>query len=406
MEDEPEVPQPIVVPAETRKPIDVVESRKLAEQALEDGRIDVAYDHARIAHQNDPDDPTVMYVMARVLGERHRYDEAIGMLDSVAQKDPQARLPTLGQTAQWMVLKGDWVGAEERYRTILEEVPDIAMVHEEIAKLLLRQGRRDNAATHLRELCRSGVVKEEWMLELLSISIGLNRMIGGDEEEPIGVLGIAQNLVAKGKRGEAMKRLRDHHQQTAVVEQAFLGRLLALENDQEKLRVWFEDFVIREESTADAWFASATWHQMIGEHATAVVGFCKAVQRDSTDDSAYQRMGESLRELALGANANLALKRAAKIRRTKSLGRQIAQSAGSKFDRINELVQLLEELQRKDEALAWKTLAIANSGRPKEEIQQAILNVNSERLDWLSSESLDPDSNFILCGLDLEELPN
>ncbi|MFG0264714.1 MAG: hypothetical protein ACF8AM_06100, partial [Rhodopirellula sp. JB055] len=37
MEDESEVPQPFVVPAETRKPIDVVESRKLAEQALADG---------------------------------------------------------------------------------------------------------------------------------------------------------------------------------------------------------------------------------------------------------------------------------------------------------------------------------------------------------------------------------
>lgn len=386
--------------------VDVTASRELAEQALADGRIDAAYDHARVAFRHGADDPLVIFVMARVLGERHRFEEAIAMLDSVAIRDPQARLPTLGQTAQWMVLKGDWKQAENRYKAILDEVPDIAMVHEEIAKLYLRQGRRHDASSHIRQLCQSGTVKEHWMLELLSISDDPFPMVGSEEDEPIGVLGTAQNLVANESREEAIKTLINSPGEPSDPERSLLGRLLALEEDQNGLTQWSKEVVLSGESNADAWFAIATLHQMRGEHEKAVACYCKAILRDATDDIGYQRLSQSLQQLAVEDAAKRASERAELIRQSKSLGDQIRRSTGRKYELVVELVELLEQLHRHDESLAWNTIAVANSGRPKNEVQQTILKINEQRLSWLESKSFQADPTFVLCGLDPDDLRN
>ncbi|MCR9211648.1 MAG: tetratricopeptide repeat protein [bacterium] len=398
------VPRPDFV--EPAMSVDVTASRELAEQALADGRIEEAYDHARAAYRHGADDPLVMFVMARVLGERHRFEEAIAILDSVALRDPQARLPTLGQTAQWMVLKGDWNQAEKRYKAILDEVPGFAMVHEEIALLNLRQGRRHGAASHIRQLCQSGTVKEHWMLELLSISDDPFPMNGSEENEPIGSLGMAQNLIAQGSRDGAIKTLINHPRKLLDAERSLLGRLLALEEDQEALTQWSEEMVLTNESNADAWFATASLHQMRGEHAKAVTCFCEAILRDATDDVGYQRLSQSLQELAMDAAAKRVSERAKLVHRTKMIGDQIRRSADGKYKPVVELVGLLEQLHRQDESLAWNSIAVANSGRPKNEVQQAILEINEQRLRHLESESFEIDPSFAICGLDLDDFPN
>jgi hypothetical protein len=118
-----------------------------------------------------PQDPQVVFLMARVLGSRQRFPEAIRMLDRLAESTPETRLPALGQTAEWMVLHGDWVGAEKRYRTLVEEVPGAVMAHRELSLLLLRQGRRVEASRHLREMCRQGNIEETELRTLLRASL-------------------------------------------------------------------------------------------------------------------------------------------------------------------------------------------------------------------------------------------
>ena len=48
--------------------------------------------------------------MALLLADRHRYPEAIRMLDELAKTNAEIRLPAMGQTADWLIKSGDWGG--------------------------------------------------------------------------------------------------------------------------------------------------------------------------------------------------------------------------------------------------------------------------------------------------------
>ncbi len=139
-------------------PLDAAQLHFAGMKALQEGQVDEAYDYARQAMRTNSEDPPIVFLMATVLAERHRFPEAIEMLEEVAATVPEARLPAMGQTADWLVRFGQWEKAESRYGEILEQMPDAAMVHRELARLKLRQGRRIEASEHLNRLCHLGDV--------------------------------------------------------------------------------------------------------------------------------------------------------------------------------------------------------------------------------------------------------
>ncbi|MCC9654799.1 tetratricopeptide repeat protein [Rhodopirellula halodulae] len=386
---------------------DATKYRMLAEEALQKGNDDVAYEYARKATQISPDDPLVLFVMGRVLGVRHRYDEAIRLLNRVAENDPSARLPSLGQTAQWMVLKGDWRGAEKNFQAILLDLPDAMMAHEELSKLFLRQGRRYEAAIHWRILCRGGIAHEPWLRQMLSVSVGPPEPILSEEQEPIGTLGEAHFRASHNSLRDAISWLQSNGDNKPE-EAAFLGRLLAYEDDQKSLENWAEEFRLREPSRADGWFAKAAVHRIHDEHSDVVRSIANAILLDPTDARAYRMYSESLSLLQHSEFAELANSRAEWIERTQEIGLQLLADGDEKSDEKavlkDELADLLERLQRDDESFAWRTLAIAASEESPGEIQRMVLEVNQKRLRWLKSKSLTPNEEFLLCGVTLRQL--
>ena len=98
-------------------PSDPVVLRDLAIESLDSGELDIAFDLARRAKRADPENPETIFLHARVLAARNRFAEAIQILDDLAEDVPDARLPVLGQTAEWLVIQGDWGEAESRYPT-------------------------------------------------------------------------------------------------------------------------------------------------------------------------------------------------------------------------------------------------------------------------------------------------
>ncbi len=117
------------------------------------------------------------------------------------------RLPVLGQTAEWLVLQGQWSQAEQRYQTLLDELPDAGLVHRKLAQLLLRQGRRLEAATHLRQSCRLGDIEE---LDLRALLMVVHPFPGDaikDQLDPIGSMGQARYEISQGNLDAAIERL-------------------------------------------------------------------------------------------------------------------------------------------------------------------------------------------------------
>ena len=201
---------PEVIRTTEPPPVDPLKLRDDALTALESGDSGEALQLIRQAVAAAPDDPESIFVMARVLAERNRFPEAIRMLDNLAAEVPDVRLPAMGQTAQWHVLQGRWEEAERCYRNLLAEITDAdaRMVDRMLAQLLLRQGRRLEATTHLRELCRFGDVDE---FELRSMLIALHPLPGEsveeDEWKPIGALGRARYQISQGDWQAALEQL-------------------------------------------------------------------------------------------------------------------------------------------------------------------------------------------------------
>lgn len=386
---------------------DATRYRVLAEEALQKGDDDLAYEYARKAIRMSPDDPLVLFVMGRVLGVRHRYDEAIRLLNRVAENDPSARLPSLGQTAQWMVSKGDWRGAEKNLRAILVDLPDAMMAHEELSKLFLRQGRRYEAATHWRILCRGGIAHEPWLRQMLSVAVGLPEPILSEEQEPIGTLGEAHFRASQNSHRDAISWLQSNENKE-IEETAFLGRLLAYEDDQKSLESWAEEFHLQEPVHADGWFTKAAVHQIHDEHSDAARSVAKAILLDPTDARAYRMYSESLTLLQQSEIADIANSRAEWIERTQEIGLRLLAGGDESIVKNavlkEELADLLERLQRDDESFAWRTLAIAASGESPDEIQRLVLEINQKRLQWLKSTSSEPKEKFLLCGVTLRQL--
>ena len=278
-------PEPVAADAPQLEPAELHDA---ALAALESGDSDRAFTFARQATSAAPDDPQSTFLMARVLAERNRFPEAVKMLDDLLDELPDARLPIYGQTADWLVLQGRYDEAEKRYREILKEVPDASMAQRTLAQLLLRQGRRLEAATYLRQLCQSGVVEPSNLRSLLRLAYPFAADAKSDELEPIGPLGRARFEISQGDWQDALQTLKQADSNDPDLD-ALVGRIHAQLHrqgqDNETLTRWAQSALPTPSDSSDYWFAIATHHADQGEHQKAVRCLCEAVTRDPTDEA-------------------------------------------------------------------------------------------------------------------------
>ncbi|WP_161604716.1 tetratricopeptide repeat protein [Roseiconus nitratireducens] len=378
-------------------------------RALSAGEVETAYQIARRATRLAPDDPGLKFLMARVLGQRQRYPEAVRLLDRVVLLDPSARLPALGQSAQWLVRQGEWSEAESRYRTVLEEVPQAAMVHQELASLLLRQGRSYEAAVHLRTMCREGNIEESMLMPLLRLALPIAGSVDTERADPIGRLGVARAQASRQNWQAALATLDGPPiNRIAAPRQveALRGRLLAFTGDMQRLAGWIDNDADDAATNADTWFAWATYLAWRGNHDSATRCFCEVVLRDPTDAAAYEGLSQSLEALDQREVARRAAERSRRIRRTQEIGSLFAEGPQRDREQLDELIGLLGELRRPDESLLWQAIrsAHAAAGKPASWLKERLSEINRQRLAHRDRGDFDADSSFVLCGLDVETL--
>ncbi|WP_145389601.1 tetratricopeptide repeat protein [Stieleria neptunia] len=410
----PQSVEPIAEPSATDSspPPDPATLHNQAMLALQAGQDDQAFQLARQAMRLAPEDPQVVFLMAMVLGNRKRYPEAIAMLDELATTTAEVRLPVLGQTAEWMVRFGQYSQAEKRYRRLLEQVPDAVMVHRNLSQLMLRQGRRIEAAEHLITLCSLGDIREDELRSLLSIAHPFPGDAAEDSFDPIGMLGRARVDVSRDQWASVRSRLEASPVRSAEAD-ALLGRAYAQLNDGEALDAWIDRSWIDRSGESvdrypDAWLARGVWAALHGDHAAAVGSLAECVLRDQTDHQAYALMSQSLRALGAVDEAEATSRRAETIRKTDTIGAAMAAEETRDAAALAQLAELLQQLRRPLEALAWRGVQLAYAGEAgaiaTADAQRRFNEIAQQRRQSLQADRGQASRQFVLCGVDLDAL--
>lgn len=401
------------LPADTEAPKappapDPAQLHREAFLALRADDLDTAFDLGRQAMRLAPDDPQVIFLMAMILGKRNRFPEAIMMLDELAETNEALRMPVLGQTAEWMVQFGQWSEAERRFRTLLAAFPDSVPVHRNLAQLMIRRGRRIEAATHLASLCRLGDVNEEELRSMLMIVHPFPGDAAKESFDPIGSLGNARSEIAAGDWSSARERL-EASDPISPEQSALLGRVYIHLNDFDAAEAWTATVTDEVELHADAWFAKGVLAARRGDHSGAVRCFAETVLRDQTDGQAYTLMSQSLNELNLSDEAAAATRRSELINQTRTLGEKMSSSDERGEQELSELIELLDQLHRPLEALAWRGVALADtqsaSSVSESQARQILDEITADQAKVLNDNGGKATQAFILCGVDLDSLP-
>ncbi|MDG2224235.1 MAG: hypothetical protein P8L85_22830 [Rubripirellula sp.] len=396
-------------PAAAQKPLSPPSPQKLVEQAielLEAGDSKSALNAAFQANELAPDDPNVLFTVARGLAARSRFHEAVRTLDRLAAAHPETWLPAIGQTAEWLVEMGDTDEAEQRYRKLRSEVDDASQpfVDRQLALMFLRQGRRPAAAKIYQSLCATGDIQLPELMLLLKVSFPLSdRMNLPENVEPITPLGRAQAAAGQGEWDKAQRDLDRGEQTDEVV--AMRGRIYAQQKQQEKLKQWALRDYPNATANPEANFAWGV-HQLQIENADqAATAFASVIVADQTDRDAYQLLAKSLGSLNRPNDADRIRARAELIDQTQKIGAKLA--AGSvTAEEMNELANLLEQLHRPLEALAWRAMRVSyeqSSGQIQaSQASKAYAEIERLREALLRSGTTEPDREFLLCGIELE----
>ena len=329
------------------------------------------------------------------------------MLDQLAAANPDARLPVLGQTADWMVHAGEWDKAESRFRSVLKEIPDATMAQRPLTQLLLRQGRRQEAASLLRQLCREGVVEPFNLRSMLRLAYPLSIDASSEAFEPVGVVGKACAEMGRGEWDSAANRLNQLPEKSATAI-GLLGRIYVSQNNPDALQKWVDSYEDAINESADARFANAIHHQGNGRHRVAIAGLCEVVMLDPTDAEAYAALSRSLGEIGMEEEATRASERAELIALTQRLAEEMGGDPAKDQKKLEVLVDSLLELQRPFEAFAWQTIEIKSrqvmSGISDEQAAEEISKINAARLERLAVGTLVAPEEFLCCGVDPEKL--
>ncbi|MCG8653612.1 MAG: tetratricopeptide repeat protein [Pirellulales bacterium] len=381
--------------------------REAALKALGRGQDDLAFRLVRQARRVAPDQPEVIFLHALVLGDRHRFHEAIKMLDDLADHTPSTRLPALGQTAQWMVEAGNYDEAEARYRAILKEVPGSPMVHQHLGRLLLQLGRRTEAALHLQYLLQRGELNQEGLRSLLVLAKPFPLDAESNKLPPLNRLSRARQEMAL-ERHEAALELLDAGDDESPAETSLRVRIRAGQGKFAAVRQWVNSQPTMT-GDSDGWFAKGCLAASEKEHAEAIRCFSQTLLIDQTDWEAYQRLSDSLGAVDESAAARVAGQRADLIRRTQAIGAKLTMDLSNDRGRIKELVTLLQQLRRPLEVLGWQSVdlvyAVSESALTEAEAEAAFEAIARQRQQLVSSGQHQKDPSFILCGLDANKYP-
>jgi len=381
----------------TSKPI-MTDRQKfnLAKQAIDKQRYEEALTSLRgllIAH---PDDPEIIMTIARCEAGMGRLDDAVATLDAMSKKDSRPRLEAIGQAVDWLIEAKRYDDAEKRLADVISNGGDFAAARRRLAQLLINQGRRIEAAPHLRKLAENGDISEAELYVMNCWSnpyvYELDPTISGTKGIPPTGLAEARLLRFDGKLREAEVFATElaAQQPTSTPIAAFRGRLHVDMGDDEGIARWMRDLPAGIEQEPDYWYTLGVFYQLKDNSDVAVRCFLEAVSRDDTDRFFYLALARSLAIVGKPESSAAAIEQHNRLDRSYFIVSEVSRSA----QQLAELIGVLQDLGRASEARGWqKILAEKSMDRVlKDEVEASLADQSGQRDDPL-------------CGLKLEDWP-
>ena len=318
-----------------------------------------------------PDDVETIVRYATLEASRNDFDAAIALLDSIPPSHPEAGFTALGKSALWCVAEERYDDAEVRYRKLIERAPRAASAHRQLANLLNRQGRRHEAAMHIRELCRIGDVREEELHTLLSLSDAVyddpktlaDQRPDREPMTPIGPTAMARIAFTERRYDDAVSLLGGYAAENRLVPSmnAFLGRCLAEAQDDTAFLQWHQSIDESTKQFSEYWAGAGAYliEQQRFEEATRALG--EAVRLDSTDLRSFRRLHQSLVALEKPEAAEQIFDRYVLTRDVMLASNQAGESTRHHPQAIAEVINGLQKLGRGLEVILWQAIDAMSS---------------------------------------------
>ncbi|WP_419194642.1 tetratricopeptide repeat protein, partial [Novipirellula herctigrandis] len=372
---------------------------------LKDGNVVAAANELRPLVFSDAEDPEVAMLMAQCEVESGNLKVAVQILDGIGSEQPKFQVDALWLAASTLIEAEAFEEAEKRLQRLLTIDPNPIKVHRELASLLNDQGRRIEAAVHMRALAESGEigVRELYALTTLGdafIDDSYPKQLAGRNLAPA-ALGQARYFRANGdlqQTNRLCKQLWSAFPDLTPIA-AFTGRVFAEQQDDEGMNLWFNHLPESIEKEPEYWFALGLWLQRHSMHRQAVRCFCEAVLRDETDRFSYLGLAQSLLPLEQNEVVERVAERAKWLTESARLAKKFGLQPGSKADLLR-MVEVLDKLDRPHEALGWLRIEISRFGESEESRRYM------QRFTQ-SAASFDETSKRqrVLCGIDVNQWP-
>jgi Flp pilus assembly protein TadD len=124
---------------------------ELARHYEKNGYPELAAEHYRLASARFPANPAIAIALARTLQSMNLNSEAISALDKFASAHPDSSADVLCWLGILLDDAGDYKNAEARYRAALAIAPQSDSVHNNLGYNLLQQDRKAEAAAEFRK---------------------------------------------------------------------------------------------------------------------------------------------------------------------------------------------------------------------------------------------------------------
>ena len=353
----------------------------------------------------DPQDVEVLFRLANVRAAEGEIAQAIELLDAVPEDHPEAGLPAVGQSADWCFQIERYQQAEQKYLRVLELAPGASRAHRQLAYLFNRQGRRHEAARHVRELCKLGDVLQDELHSLIVLTDAMYDDPNSPAENsrpywPIGALAEARRLFNQQRYDEAVAALADDviTGKTPPAAFAFFGRAAVEAQDDEQFQWWLAHVDDAAKEFADYWAAIGTYLLSERRFQEAARSLGEAVDRDPTDLISMGRLRQALLTLEQDELAEKWADRWRAIRQILRVNNRISASAVPDPDAIGEMAAQLMAIDRNLEAVLWKSIEASNRGMPR----QTLLALNEQHQAILKANAAFPSEIQRLCGMDLK----
>lgn len=395
------------MPAELSREQKIANAERLAEQ----GKLADAATKLRELLVIDPGDVEVLFMLASLTAANGDLAEAVNLLDAIPADHPEAGIPALGQSAQWCMELKRYDEAERRYQEVLRYFPDAAPARRQLAFLLNCQGRRHEAAVHIRALCKLGDVRQD---ELHSLIVLGHAMYDDPNESPdvtdqraryhpIGPSGKARKLFTDGMFVEAAEAIHDAVEQGTAAPSvvALYGRAVVEAQDDQRFQWWLAKTDQQTQQHADYWAAVGTYLISQRRFDEATRALLEAVNRDPTDLNSLGRLVQTFSTLGDEETSERWFERWDAINETVKANNRVTESDRPDPDRIAELADLLKALDRTLESLLWKSLESHYRGT----LEATLPTLNADRQRLVQSGQGFPSLSERLCNVDLKKFP-